>query len=262
MTGMSPVVPPLWSSEFISAPRTLDDIADSLLVELNKLGFEHFVYSGVPFMFSHDMTAPPDVRVFDFRHVSTCKTSIASNPQSLSGLKQYLKNFAHDCPDFRRTIRVNDVHIHPGPPAAANRADCMGYSDEVHSIATLHMRDFCSGYWGGMFRLYSPMDTRELELHLNKVRPELYHFLNMAHLECMAHHRDRFNPYLNMGVFCNKALNTLKLTAQGYCTREIGLKLDLSDRGVDYHIEKMRVKLKARNRMHLIAIASQVGMVH
>ena len=46
----------------------------------------------------------------------------------------------------------------------------------------------------------------------------------------------------------------LSLVAQGYVDKEIALKLRLSTRTVQTHVEKAKLKLNARNRIHAAII--------
>ncbi|MFW6412516.1 MAG: LuxR C-terminal-related transcriptional regulator [Oceanicaulis sp.] len=51
------------------------------------------------------------------------------------------------------------------------------------------------------------------------------------------------------------------LVAQGYSAREIAERFKISPRSVDAIIDRARLKLNARNRPHMVALAVRAGLV-
>lgn len=47
-----------------------------------------------------------------------------------------------------------------------------------------------------------------------------------------------------------KEIKVLTLVAKGYVDKEIGLKLDISERTVQTHLTRIMLKLNARNRVN------------
>lgn len=47
----------------------------------------------------------------------------------------------------------------------------------------------------------------------------------------------------------------LELVAQGYSAKEIAQRIDIAPRTVERHIDNVRLKLRARNRTHMVARA-------
>ena len=58
-----------------------------------------------------------------------------------------------------------------------------------------------------------------------------------------------------------RELEVLRLLAEGYSAKEVALKLDITSRTVESHIDKLRLKTRARNRTHLVAQAIQLGLL-
>ena len=54
----------------------------------------------------------------------------------------------------------------------------------------------------------------------------------------------------------------LEYIAQGLSTKEVALHTDIAPRTVDRHVENIRLKLRAKNRTHMIACAVMAGLLH
>ena len=53
----------------------------------------------------------------------------------------------------------------------------------------------------------------------------------------------------------------LRLAAVGLTSKEIALRLDIAPRTVERHIENTRLKMRARNRVHMISKAIATGFL-
>lgn len=51
----------------------------------------------------------------------------------------------------------------------------------------------------------------------------------------------------------------LTLVATGLCAKEIAVRLAISPKTVDRHIEHIKMKTHARNRAHLVSLAYSLG---
>lgn len=58
-----------------------------------------------------------------------------------------------------------------------------------------------------------------------------------------------------------RELEILRLTANGFTSKEIAQKIAIAHRTVERHIENARLKLGARNRAHLISKALKAGLL-
>lgn len=52
-----------------------------------------------------------------------------------------------------------------------------------------------------------------------------------------------------------RELQILELVALGYSAKEVAQEIDIAPRTVECHIDTMRLKMRARNRTHMVAIA-------
>jgi LuxR family transcriptional regulator, transcriptional regulator of spore coat protein len=53
----------------------------------------------------------------------------------------------------------------------------------------------------------------------------------------------------------------LELVAVGLSAKEVALEIDIAPRTVERHIENIRLKLRARNRTHMVTCAAMAGML-
>lgn len=53
----------------------------------------------------------------------------------------------------------------------------------------------------------------------------------------------------------------LEFIAQGLSTKEVAQHIDIAPRTVDRHVENVRLKLRARNRTHMVACAVMEGLL-
>lgn len=53
----------------------------------------------------------------------------------------------------------------------------------------------------------------------------------------------------------SRELQILELVALGNSAKEVALECDIAPRTVECHLDTMRLKLQARNRTHMVAIA-------
>ncbi|GAB5485519.1 MAG: hypothetical protein Pars93KO_19530 [Parasphingorhabdus sp.] len=53
----------------------------------------------------------------------------------------------------------------------------------------------------------------------------------------------------------------LEFIAQGLSTKEVAQHIDIAPRTVDRHVENVRLKLRAKNRTHMVACAVMEGLL-
>ncbi len=70
-------------------------------------------------------------------------------------------------------------------------------------------------------------------------------------MEERAHSYDHLTP---------RELQVLDLAAGGFCAKEIARRLEISPKTVDRHVGNIRLKLRARNRAHMIRLALRFGI--
>lgn len=73
----------------------------------------------------------------------------------------------------------------------------------------------------------------------------------------MLHHGN----FSNGPVLTERESEILEYVAQGLSTKEIALLVGIAPRTVDRHVENVRLKLRAKNRTHMIACAVMEGLL-
>ena len=58
-----------------------------------------------------------------------------------------------------------------------------------------------------------------------------------------------------------RELEVLALIASGSTAKQIAIELDIAPRTAEQHIEQAKLKLRAKNRTHMVAIAMQMGLL-
>lgn len=62
-------------------------------------------------------------------------------------------------------------------------------------------------------------------------------------------------------TFTIRELQILKAVAEGFSAKEAAQNLGIAPRTVECHLDTMRLKLRARNRTHMVAIAMELGLL-
>ena len=57
----------------------------------------------------------------------------------------------------------------------------------------------------------------------------------------------------------NREVEVLACVAEGLSAKEIGQRLNMAPRTVDRHIDHLKMKIRARNRAHMVALAFANG---
>ncbi|CAM3801982.1 helix-turn-helix domain-containing protein [Parendozoicomonas haliclonae] len=244
-----------WMSQEFTHKRPLDCIKESLMAELEIMGFHSFTYDAIPFRIFDDINAPAADRLFKLSHIATAKTSLASSEDEFKLYKHYLgiMKESNVIPKKQQLFERPNVEFMNSREKARR-----GRDNNYNSAITWPISAFCSSEWGATFFLKSWRQETDMALWFEHKGAELGKLLFGYHLELMLHYRDQFNPYLQLGAFSKKTLSIIRLAANGYSGRQIGEQLCITERGVDYHIEQLKQKLQARNRLHLIKIAEKL----
>ncbi|WP_374408432.1 response regulator transcription factor [Pelagerythrobacter sp.] len=59
-----------------------------------------------------------------------------------------------------------------------------------------------------------------------------------------------------------RELAVIQLTAAGYSAKEAASQLHIAPRTVERHLDNSRMKLRARNRVHLVYKCAEQGFLH
>jgi LuxR family transcriptional regulator, transcriptional regulator of spore coat protein len=70
------------------------------------------------------------------------------------------------------------------------------------------------------------------------------------------------DPRSGMPSLTAREQEVLILVAQGYSAKEAAQEIEIAPRTVERHIENVRLKIRARNRTHMVTLALELGLLH
>ncbi|WP_461535918.1 helix-turn-helix transcriptional regulator [Spongorhabdus nitratireducens] len=253
----------VWSSG-INTSRNLDEIRSDIAKTFCDLGFNSVSYQGAPYRLAEDLSSAPEARLFSLRHLARARSVLHTCEMDPELTEVYLEKFATLDPNFIPTIRFDWPRVQltrrqGNSPLA--RLSAYMKTLGVKSRITWPMRAFTGEYWCGLFSLTSDMETCDLNNYVKSIGHQLHHLLMLYHLELQSSHSQHFNPYLNSDVICPNAMKTLEGVSRGKSSKQMADILSLTERGVEYHIERLKQQLGAGNRQNLIHIAHKLGLV-
>lgn len=65
----------------------------------------------------------------------------------------------------------------------------------------------------------------------------------------------------SMVVLTDRETEVLQLVAEGASAKEVALSLTMAPRTVEKHLDHIRLKMRARNRVHMVAMAMTDGLL-
>jgi len=69
------------------------------------------------------------------------------------------------------------------------------------------------------------------------------------------------NDITRVSTFTTRELQILELIALGYSAKEVAQVCQIRPRTVECHLDTMRLKLRARNRTHMVAMAIDLDLL-
>ncbi len=70
-----------------------------------------------------------------------------------------------------------------------------------------------------------------------------------------------FDQFDRQPVLSEREHQILELVAAGFSAKEVAQKIFIAPRTVERHIENIRLKMRARNRTHMVTCAAMAGML-
>ena len=69
------------------------------------------------------------------------------------------------------------------------------------------------------------------------------------------------DPVTGAPALTNREQQVLELVAMGFSAKEVAQEIDIAPRTVERHIENVRLKIRARNRAHMVTCALTMGIL-
>ncbi|WOT04731.1 helix-turn-helix transcriptional regulator [Shewanella youngdeokensis] len=132
----------------------------------------------------------------------------------------------------------------------------LGYCKQISVSFSLPNFDYLKGFYSFFYRLDCPLTDAERTQLLNN---------KMTHIQMLGSHIASESlltgPFEDYSILKPSTVSIIKHLAEGYSRKELSDIHYMSARGVDYHIEKAKVTLDAKNTSHLIHIAHQIKLI-
>ncbi|MGS0681590.1 helix-turn-helix transcriptional regulator [Shewanella sp. 125m-7] len=94
--------------------------------------------------------------------------------------------------------------------------------------------------------------------HENEIEAQLIMFASYFNEQ----HISQLNPISNFNCLSERSLTILRLTADGYSSEELAAKLCITESGVNYHLDRLKELLNAKNRVQLISMGYSLGLLN
>ena len=72
----------------------------------------------------------------------------------------------------------------------------------------------------------------------------------------------QLDPTSGVPLLTSREHQVLEFVAQGLSAKEVAQEIDIAPRTVERHIENVRLKIRARNRTHMVTLAMELGLLH
>ncbi len=69
------------------------------------------------------------------------------------------------------------------------------------------------------------------------------------------------DPASGVPLLTAREHQVLELVALGLSAKEVAQEIDIAPRTVERHIENVRLKIRARNRTHMVTLAMELGLL-
>lgn len=71
----------------------------------------------------------------------------------------------------------------------------------------------------------------------------------------------QLDPVNGVPLLTAREHQVLELVAQGLSAKEVAQEIDIAPRTVERHIENVRLKIRARNRTHMVTLGVELGLL-
>jgi DNA-binding CsgD family transcriptional regulator len=71
----------------------------------------------------------------------------------------------------------------------------------------------------------------------------------------------QLDPTSGVPLLTAREHQVLEFVAQGLSAKEVAQEIDIAPRTVERHIENVRLKIRARNRTHMVTLAVELGLL-
>lgn len=257
-----------------------NSIIKSFLDKLAPFGIKRFYYCIIPDELSNvcivtdeqaniqNYDGNEELHIAKMIDLKKMRFAVASDPEILKFREEFLHRFARNDEGYQLSgpsIRKKyNPYIWPENTMPERRKRSFEQLLNLHQIRTrisfYHPVKDKKG-WIGICNLFSSDDREQVIDNISTTSNELETLLREFAETFNALAFRTINPISNFRVLSPTCVEILSLVAKGCSSEEVGKQLYMSERGVNYHLDRARLILTAKNRTNLVSKAYQSGLL-
>ncbi|WP_299801960.1 response regulator transcription factor [uncultured Shewanella sp.] len=245
-------------------------IIEDFKKQLSRFGFSRFYYCILPC--DNQSVAPEPCDPINFSkavNINKMRFAVSSDAEILQYRDEFLSRFSKNDKGFSTSSpsirKFQNPYLWPSnsvPQRQQMTFEQLLHRYEIASRLTFYQPLKNPKGWLGMFNLFSTLPNEEINQHLTSDGKELEQVLVEFADTFNSLALKSINPLINFRVLSPTCIQILELVAQGHSSDEIAKQIFMSERGVNYHLDRARSILEAKNRTNLISKAYQYGVLN
>ncbi|TKB53360.1 helix-turn-helix transcriptional regulator [Ferrimonas aestuarii] len=235
-----------------------EDLRNLICEELAPLQLTNFYFALLPANFDQ-------AKAFNskFKRVAKLRSVLASSKPVFYYRDFYHRRLSHHDDHlkvYRRASPQKQFRLWPAKalapkmrPILAQQLDRLNANSRFRIVLQINQELLL------FFHGFSALDESKLQTaidHFSRLDTFVHLSFRISHI-----YRQPLSPMTNFAIISPLSVKVLKLAAYGFSSQEIASQLHLSERGVNYHIDRSRELLGAKNRIHLISLAHRQGII-
>lgn len=246
-------------------------VIDTFSEKLKTMGIQHFYYYIIPDDGSYlkeGMGRSSKLYFGDVGSQKKMRFAVASGKNILQFRDEFLYLFSRsDCRFLYSQpseCKHSDPFYWPSNMPLKRRQNCLEHllaKYDIDSGLTFYHLVNEKEKWLGVFHLFFNEERATLEQKILDRQSELISLLLEYSSVFNSQAHQEINPIANFGLLSPSCVKILAMVADGESSEDIGNKLFLTERGVNYHLDRARQILGAKNRTNLISKAYQKGLL-
>ncbi|GIU08699.1 MULTISPECIES: LuxR C-terminal-related transcriptional regulator [unclassified Shewanella] len=175
---------------------------------------------------------------------------------------EYWRKYVKEDPYFLQSKKLHSYLWpyetgHLPQPKILQMMQVFGYRSKLSICFPLYSNNSVRGW----FILLSDRTELENKEWYLRFQSQIERRLKEFHLEAIDLCSEQVFPYQELGVVTKKGRSVLSLIAEGYTRTQVSEMLFMSERGVDYHIDKLKLTFDCSNVTSLIAKSVRLKVI-
>ncbi|USD36362.1 response regulator transcription factor [Ferrimonas sp. SCSIO 43195] len=234
---------------------------EQLQNQLNAHHIDRFCFNIYPVQNDLNRTLVPSVKYNNVETYRKIKFIIASDNKALQIFQDYFKHFAHRNQYFGTKFKLGPTLCPVDKHAKKLCSKWKEHFKNLGAVTVIHWLIAMPNGYIASFNLFSSKECAIIESSLEKGKRQLQHILDLYATYFIFHHIGKLNPPVNYNGLSSRGVNILKMLAKGDSLDDIANEMFLTQRGICYHVDKMKAILDCSNRSELIKKAKDLGIL-